>query len=247
MRQITEFLQRLWSIGRRRPRDLRHVFGIANATAAAIQDPEADVRDFTHTAIEEIAPGARFTFQIYQGAQASITLLEGGALAALMARVQARRVFEFGTYKGVSTAQLALNLPSDGRVFTLDLPEDLEIGALRVDKPAERMIAAEAGKGSLVPEDLQPKVTFLHADSAVFDPTSYEESMDLVFVDGAHSYEYVINDTAKGLKLLRAGGVIAWHDCAPNHPDVVRALRDSGLPINLVRGTALAFAFKPQT
>jgi predicted O-methyltransferase YrrM len=245
MRQITEFLQRLWSIGRRRPRDLRHVFGVANATAAAIEDPEADVRDFTHTTIEEIAPGARFTFQIYHGAQASITLLEGGVLAALMVRVQARRVFEFGTYKGVSTAQLALNLPGEGRVFTLDLPEELESGILRVDKPVERQIAAESGKGALVPEDLRSRITFLQADSAAFDTTPYRESMDLAFVDGAHSYDYVRNDTVKALELLRPGGAIAWHDCAPNHRDVVRALKDSGLPINLVRGTAVAFAFKP--
>jgi predicted O-methyltransferase YrrM len=244
MRQITQFLQRLWSIGRQRPRDLRHVFGIANATAAAIQDPEADVRDFTHTAIEEIAPGARFTFQIYHGAQASITLLEGGALVALMARVKARRVFEFGTYKGVSTAQLALNLPDEGRVFTLDLPDELEGGALRVDKPVEIQIAKESGKGSLIPEDLRSKVTFLQADSASFDTAPYRASMDLVFVDGAHSYDYVRNDTAKALELLRPGGVVAWHDCAPNHRDVVRALRDSGLPINLVSATTLAFAFK---
>jgi predicted O-methyltransferase YrrM len=247
MKKITEFLERLWIIGRRRPRDLRHVFGVANATAAAIQDPEADVREFAETTIDEIAPGARFTFQIYHGAQASITLLEGGALAALMARVQASRVFEFGTYKGASTTQLAMNLPPEGRVFTLDLPKDLEIGILPVDRPAERMIAAEIGKGALVPEDMRSRITFLQADSAAFDTAPYEASMDLVFVDGAHSYEYVLNDTAKGLKLLRAGGVIAWHDCAPNHPDVVRALRESGLSISLVRGTALAFAFKTET
>jgi len=244
MRKITELLQAIWTIGRRRPRDLRHVFGVARVTAAAIQDPVADVRDFPETTLEEIAPGTRLTFQLFNGAEASITLLEAGALAALMARVQAHRVFEFGTYKGVSTAQLALNLPMDGMVFTLDLPEELESGILRVDKPVERQIAAESGKGALVPEDLRSRVTFLQADSATFDTTPYRESMDLAFVDGAHSYDYVRNDTVKALELLRPGGAIAWHDCAPNHRDVVRALKDSGLPIHLVRGTALAFSFK---
>jgi len=161
-----------------------------------------------------------------------------------MARAQARRVFEFGTYKGVSTTQIALNLPPDGHVFTLDLPPEKISGALRVEKATERRLAAEPGKGDLVPDELRSKVTFLHADSAAFDPSPYAGSMDLVFVDGAHSYDYVRNDTAKGLSLLREGGLIAWHDCAPNHKDVVRSLKKSKLPITLVRGTALAFAFK---
>ena len=68
--------------------------------------------------------------------------------------------------------------------------------------------------------------------------------MDLVFVDGAHSYDYVKNDTEKGLEMLRPGGVIAWHDCNPRHPDLVRYLRTLNRPLNLVAGTSLAFAFK---
>jgi predicted O-methyltransferase YrrM len=68
--------------------------------------------------------------------------------------------------------------------------------------------------------------------------------MDLVFVDGAHSYEYVKNDTEKGWEMLRPGGIIAWHDCTPNHPEVVSYLK-SYTPIpTLVRGTALAFVIK---
>lgn len=231
-------------MGLRRPADLRHVFGVANATACDIVDPAADVRGFRQVSLEELAPGSRFTFQLFPGAEAAITLQEAAALAALMTRVKARRVFEFGTYKGVSTTQLALNLPAGGELFTLDLPPDQTIGTLRTDNPAEQSIAADPAKGTLIPHELRAKITFLKCDSAHFDVGPYLNSMDLVFVDGAHSYEYVANDTAKGLAMLRFGGAIAWHDCAPNHRDVVRALKDTGLRINLVRGSALAFAFK---
>lgn len=244
MSKTIQFIQRLLTIGLRRPSDLRHIFGVANAVAENIEDPEADVRDFAETNLEEIAPGSRFTFQIFHGAQASITLTEAAALAALMARAQARRVFEFGTYKGVSTTQLALNLPPGGKLFTLDLPPNQVIGTLRTEKPAERSIAADPEKGTLIPQELLSRITFLKADSSTFDVSPYLESMDLVFVDGAHSYEYVANDTAKGLSMLRRGGVIAWHDCAPNHRDVVRFLKQSGLAIQIVRGTALAFAYR---
>jgi tRNA A58 N-methylase Trm61 len=244
MRKIFQFVKSLVTISIRRPADLRHVFGVANATAANIVDPAADVRGFPEVSLEELAPGSKFTFQLFPRAEASITLYEAAALAALMARTKAKRIFEFGTYKGVSTTQLALNLPPGGELFTLDLPPDQMIGALRTDKPAERSIAADPAKGTLIPQELRGKITFLKCDSAHFNVNPYLESMDLVFIDGAHSYEYVANDTAKGLAMLRRGGVIAWHDCAPNHRDVVRFLQMSGLNIQLVRGTALAFAFR---
>ncbi len=44
--------------------------------------------------------------------------------------------------------------------------------------------------------------------------------------------------------MLRPGGVIAWHDCNPFHPDVVRYLKESAWRPTLVEGTALAFAVK---
>jgi predicted O-methyltransferase YrrM len=244
MSKTVVFLQRLVRIGIRQASDLRHVFGVANAIAESIEVADADIRVFPEVNLEDIAPSGRFTFQIFPGAQASISLMEAGALAALIAATRAKRVFEFGTYKGASTTQLALNLAPGGEVFTLDLPPELKLGELRVEKVAEREIAADPMKGELVPTDLRSKIRFLQADSAQFETKPYAGTMDLVFVDGAHSYEYVRNDTTKALELLRPGGCVAWHDCAPNHPEVVRFLRNTKLSVSLVRGTSLAFAFK---
>jgi predicted O-methyltransferase YrrM len=158
--------------------------------------------------------------------------------------VGAKRIFEFGTYKGVSTTQLALSLPDDGMVYTLDLPEAHPAYNLAIPKAEERQIAAETGKGILIPQELRHKVIFLRSDSATFDTSPYLGSMDLVFVDGAHSYEYVKNDTEKGLEMLRPGGIIVWHDCTLNHPEVVGYLKSFSPIPTLVRGTALAFVKK---
>jgi predicted O-methyltransferase YrrM len=129
-------------------------------------------------------------------------------------------------------------------VYTLDLPEAHPAYNLAIPKAEERQIAAETGKGILIPQELRHKVTFLRSDSATFDTIPYLGSMDLVFVDGAHSYQYVKNDTEKGWEMLRPGGIIAWHDCTPSHPEVVSYLK-SHTPIpTLVRGTALAFVKK---
>jgi predicted O-methyltransferase YrrM len=69
--------------------------------------------------------------------------------------------------------------------------------------------------------------------------------MDLVFVDGAHSADYVKNDSEKGWEMLRSGGVLVWHDCVPSHAAVVDFVKRSGWPAKRILGTSLAFAVKP--
>lgn len=235
----------LLRIASRAPRDLQHVLGITHWAAEEILDPVADVRPIPSINVLDICPGTqRWILQSFPSVGASVSPMECAALAALAHLVKAERIFEFGTYKGVSTTQLALNLVDGGMVFTLDLPEDHPAYSLPIPKPEEQKIAAEGGKGILIPRDLLDRVTFLSSDSATFDESPYLETIDLVFVDGAHSYEYVKNDTEKGWKMLRPGGVLAWHDCVPSHRDVVKYIKESGHPAQLVSGTALAYAIK---
>lgn len=243
--KIGTFARRLAQIAAHDPKDLQHIFGMANYAAGEILDPEADVRPVEAVDVLTLTTqSARWKLQTFPGIGASISPLECAALASLCHSVNAKRVFEFGTYMGVSTTQLALNIPDDGQVFTLDLPEDHPAYSLPIPKMEEQQIASEKNKGILVPEDIRGKVSFLRSDSATFDETPYLESIDLVFVDGAHSYEYVKNDSEKGLRMLRKGGVVAWHDFVPNHRDVVRYVRNCGLNVKRVSGTALAFAYK---
>lgn len=243
--KVFSFLGNTLRLSATRPRDLRTVFGTANAVLDAIINPEADTRTLKRIEIGDLTTlNSRWSFQSFQGIGASISLAEAEVLVALMKKSCATRVFEFGTYKGVSTTQLALNIPEGGMIFTLDLPEDHPAYSLSISKAEERKIAAEGEKGILIPSDLLSKVTFLQADSALFDTTPYRQSMDMVFVDGAHSYDYVKNDTEKGLEMLRTGGIIAWHDCIPSHPEVVSYLKGSGLDPTLVAGTAVAYAIK---
>jgi predicted O-methyltransferase YrrM len=243
--KLIQFGERLVKITSRNPRDIQHLLGITNWAAGEIVDPVADVRKIPLVNVLDICPGSqRWSLQSFPSVGASVSPMECAALASLSRLVGARRVFEFGTYKGVSTTQLALNIGEGGMVFTLDLPEDHPAYTLPIPKPEERQIAAEGGKGTLIPSDLLERVTFLRSDSATFDELPYAKTMDLVFVDGAHSYEYVKNDSVKGWSMLRSGGVLAWHDCNAQHRDVVRYIKESGFDAKLVAGTALAFAQK---
>ena len=246
LKKLAELGSALIRICKRKPSDLRHIFGMMHFAATQIQDPDADIRSFTTMDWQKIFPEPFvFRFHSFPGVGASISLLESAALAALIKKVRAKRVFEFGTYKGVSTTQMAMNLDQDGLIYSLDLPEGGSAKiSLQISKKSELSIASETGKGSLIPKDLLHQIVFLKEDSARFDPTPFEGTMDLVFVDGAHSSDYVRNDTEKGWRMLREGGVIAWHDCTSSHRDVVHYLHSFPHRVVLVGGTTLAFAFK---
>lgn len=150
MLKTLSFLRSLCWITLRKPRDLSYVFGVANSVAKDTENPLADTRSFPHIDFAEIAGGSiRLSFQTFPGIGASISLLEAAALTALIHKINAKRIFEFGTYKGVSTTQLALNLPQDGMVFSLDLPEDHPAYSLDIPNVAEQQIAAEKGRECL--------------------------------------------------------------------------------------------------
>lgn len=44
-----------------------------------------------------------------------------------------------------------------------------------------------------------------------------DESLDFVFIDGNHAYEYVVEDIAKWSKKVRKGGIVAGHDYFTGH------------------------------
>ena len=182
-------------------------------------------------------------------ADGNISLAELAVLDALCRTHRPRAIFEIGTFDGRTTLNLAAN--SDASVFTLDLPAGhatkfAVVGADNryVDK------RASGARFTSEPNCRLPaarRITQIYGDSASFDFSPWHGKMDLVFVDGAHSYEFVVNDSRVALKLLRpAGGVIVWHDYGV-WPDVAKALEgllnaQPALPLKHVRNTSLVVA-----
>jgi hypothetical protein len=230
------------------PRVLRHVVGAMFGASEDVIGPQCDLTLFPRTTLDQLIADCendtRISLTFFPKLECSISPLESFCLAVLMRRVAVRRAFEFGTYLGVSTAQLALNVEPDGRVFTLDLPEDDPRYRLKIDDPSEKALASTPGKGKLIPKDLCSQIIFLKQDSADLDETVHREAMDFIFVDGAHSFDYVRNDSEKGWRMLRPGGMIAWHDCRPQDPDVVRYLLECSYKPTRIEGTSIAFAIK---
>lgn len=158
--------------------------------------------------------------------------VSGYELLVIAQLVKARKlaaVFEIGTFDGRTTLNLAANLSEPGRVFTLDLPpEDWNRTGLKIACGDENFIKKERSGARFAGTPYAARITQLYGDSATFDFTPYEGTMDAVFVDGAHSYEYVKNDTRIALRLLKpSGGLILWHDYGSRWwKDLTRAMNE---------------------
>lgn len=240
---------RLVKIAATNPRRLSHVLGTALSASDDVVDKSCDLLRLPIVDVNDLLPAAGDPWEIkmlmFPKTHASISLLEFTALILLLKRAGSKQIFEFGTYKGVSITQLALNVPEGSAIYTLDLPEEPTNTRFAIADPEDMVIAFEKGKGSLVPSDLKPRITFLKQDSAAFDESPYAGRMDFVFVDGAHNYDYVKNDSEKGWRILRSGGIIAWHDCRVQDPAVVQYLLESPYQPSRIGATTLAFAIKP--
>jgi caffeoyl-CoA O-methyltransferase len=92
--------------------------------------------------------------------------LEGPLLGWLVWLSRARRVLEIGTFTGYSSISIALNLPPDGRIVSLDVNEETTAAA--------RRYAEEAGVADRIDYRVGPAIEELDRLDGPFD---------LVFID----------------------------------------------------------------
>src|SRR5215813_8888831 len=134
-----------------------------------------------------------------------VNLLETFLLIAGSRIVGTTRAFEFGTFLGATTLNLALNLPARGRVFTLDLGESDAPGAVQdvADAPLTQTHLASKSSLDFAGTGAARKVTTLSGDSTSLDFSKWHSSIDLVFVDGGHDVATVKSATENALRLVR--------------------------------------------
>jgi hypothetical protein len=124
-------------------------------------------------------------------------------------------VLELGCYEGLSTAQLLATAKSVYAIDTFD------------------------GRGTPEPKDTRDIFHRNMRETGHYDklavwpgtfadvlPKLYDRacSFDLVFIDGSHDYQSVVEDFTNSRQLVRTPGAVVFHDYDSDHPGVVSAV-----------------------
>jgi len=137
---------------------------------------------------------------------------EGAFLEGLAANCpNPARVVEIGTGRGGSLIRIlyGLSLHEDVRVWTIDLEEKEEV--------------REAMEHAQIPNW---RYEMLQGDSAEIGKAQWEP-LDLVWVDGSHSYEGVLADVEAWAPHLKPQGVMAFHDYGNDLHSVTQAVDET--------------------
>lgn len=163
-------------------------------------------------------------------------------LAALCKATGARSFFEIGTNRGRTAWTVARNNP-ELTVHTLDLPSPDAPVAFDLNDSDRRFFGDRWASGEAFHDTPEAeRITVLTGDSATFDFSPWKGQVDVVFVDGAHSYSYVRNDTEAALEMLSPNGTMLWDDY-PTIPGVYKVVNEFAgtldRPLYHLRGTRL--------
>jgi hypothetical protein len=154
------------------------------------------------------------------------SFLNGGSLItdlALLKGLAKQKVdctyFEIGTWRGESVSNVSSIAK---KCFSLNLSIEAlkELGYNHEYLSQQEFFSKEL-----------KNVTHLKGNSFDFDFSPYHKKCDVVFVDGDHHYESVVNDTEIAFELLKDdNSVIVWHDYAKNPGeirwDILRGIYD---------------------
>jgi len=144
------------------------------------------------------------------------SLLETFLILAAIRIVDARRIFEFGTFRGSNTLNMALNTPDDAEIFSLDLDQRSASGLEQHPDDAP-LTEVHLNCGSALDfsgASVERKIQILTGDSTKFNFSSWQGSIDLAFIDGGHDYLTVKSDTenALGMAAEDRPSCVVWHD-----------------------------------
>ena len=134
---------------------------------------------------------------------ASLQVDEAALLYRLARDAESGPFAEIGRFKGGSTLIFAAALPEGVELWSYDLHV-----ALRGDMPGAELDAEL--RDALARYGLEGKVHLVVADSRTVDPPP--APLELLFVDGDHSYEGAKADFERWSEFVRPGGQLLFHD-----------------------------------
>jgi predicted O-methyltransferase YrrM len=184
----------------------------------AITRPDRVIRQFLRRLRVRLTPGGARVLEVYDQVVGQIMMREAGHLYHL---AHGRRVIvEIGSYRGRSTCILALGSEGvGGIVHAIDPHIDSSGHAEGTYIAGDHEQLLENARRFGVSDRIRPVV--LRSDEARrgWDGTQ----IDLLWIDGDHSYEAVSADLGDWSGLVRPGGIICGHDYSDSWPGTKRA------------------------
>ena len=141
-------------------------------------------------------------------------------------KVQVNSIVEVGTWYGTNAAVLRSLFPK-AHLYLIDpwvLTPEYQRGGKTMSDLEEDYEKAYRKVCSCFEHD--PMVTLLKMTS-VEGAKKVPDGIDLVFIDGDHSYEHVKEDIATWSKKVRPGCLLTGHDYFSNFPGVIKAVNES--------------------
>jgi len=156
------------------------------------------------------------------------------ALSAVLIRYRPGRIFEIGTYLGV-TSDFFLRLLPDCEVVSIAYTGKI-LSFLR--KSYNNSGLSRKQIGSCVGADRRGRFHQICGDSHKLTAGSLTDKFgmfDMVFIDGDHCADGVRRDTALAGSIIADNGLICWHDANPKDKyKEVRIYLEQELPMNAV-------------
>ena len=162
-----------------------------------------------------------------------------------------KNIFEFGTCSGKTTYLMALNSDKDTKITSLTL-KPTSINSIKKNEEDNKVSFRNIKNESVYERflfsgtDVEKKIKIIFQNSLDFNEKNLEKKMDLIFIDGGHTYTVVKNDTEKSFSMLSNKGIILWHDYAPgkkSSKDIVKYLGEISKTKNIfhIENTSICY------
>jgi predicted O-methyltransferase YrrM len=113
-------------------------------------------------------------------------------------------LLEIGSYLGASSRFLAAGMKSGGRLYCVDTWNNETMP----EGPRDTLLEFKKNVASFA-----SRITIVRKDSNDITDADFALPLDLVFIDGDHSYAAVKRDFNTVAPWLSDGGLVAFHDC----------------------------------
>jgi hypothetical protein len=182
--------------------------------------PRIDLIEFCKSHITMFQEHFSLEFDKVSFTSGNISFFEMVALTTIIVQFKPTLMLEFGTFNGRTTLNMALNTHSC--IYTVDLPKNgntkLPLADGKHDPNDELGFIGLTEKlfndYPRRPRGFAPiaDIRQIWMDTAEFGHQTLSDQFDFMFVDASHSFENCQNDTVNAFRLVRQGGIIAWHD-----------------------------------